>query len=81
MIIVPAIGAFQDEVDSYKLAKILLWLPPLLVTLASLSDFCLFLLYNRFGHPWKDILLKDVILDIVQDLGQDQDQDQAKTFL
>ena len=78
-IIVPAIGAFQDEENAYQLAKMFLWLPTLMVTLASISDFCLFLLYNRLGHPWKDLLLEDEIIEHPdENLDFDLNQDDEK---
>ena len=56
-----------------------LWLPTLMVTLASISDFCLFLLYNRLGHPWKDLLLEDEIIENPdENLDFDLNQDDEK---
>ena len=54
-----AIGVHTEEQEAYNLALLLIWLPALIITLASILDFSFYLLYNRFGHPWKHLLQKD----------------------
>ena len=34
----------------------LMWLMPLLVILSALFEYVMFIVYNKQGHPWKDIL-------------------------
>ena len=45
----------------------MLWVPALAITIASILDFGLFMLYNKAGHPWKEILKEEVILEIEED--------------
>ena len=33
-----------------------MWLMPLLVILSGLFEYTMFIVYNKLGHPWKDIL-------------------------
>lgn len=47
---------FPDEYISYDIASFLMWLMPLLVILSALFEYTIFIVYNKLGHPWKDIL-------------------------
>ena len=33
-----------------------MWLMPVLVVLFAALEYIMFLLYNQYGHPWKEIL-------------------------
>ena len=33
-----------------------MWLMPVLVVLFAALEYGMFLLYNQYGHPWKEIL-------------------------
>ena len=33
-----------------------MWLMPLLVILSAVFEYTMFIVYNKLGHTWKDIL-------------------------
>ena len=53
-------GMFQQETAAYEhRAYFLSWVMPLSVTMASLLDLVLFVVFHLKVHPWADILKKD----------------------
>ena len=34
-----------------------MWLMPVLVVLFAVLEYIMFLLFNQYGHPWKEILV------------------------
>ena len=34
----------------------MMWLMPVLVVMLALVEYGLFLLFNKYGHPWKEVL-------------------------
>ena len=40
----------------YFCYSLLMWLMPVLVVLFAALEYIMFLLYNQYGHPWKEIL-------------------------
>ena len=36
--------------------SLLMWLMPVLVVLFAALEYIMFLLFNQYGHPWKEIL-------------------------
>ena len=54
--IVPAIGAFPEEIEAYNLVTKLMWSLPPAVFLLSLLDWCLFFLYQKKFHFWIGIV-------------------------
>ena len=36
--------------------SLLMWLMPVLVVLFAALEYGMFLLFNQYGHPWKEIL-------------------------
>ena len=57
--IVPAIGAFPEEIEAYNLVTKLMWSLPPAVFLLSLLDWCLFFLYQKKFHFWVGIVEED----------------------
>ena len=57
--ILPAIGVFHQEKEALALVIKLYWVMPLVVLLSALADLVLVWLYERLGHPWKDIRAKE----------------------
>ena len=51
-----AIGTFDEEDEAYLLVTWLLWVIPLIVTLAALMDAFLAYAYMKWAHPWGPIL-------------------------
>ena len=41
----------------------MMWLMPVLVVMLALVEYGLFLLFNKYGHPWKEILTAALEVD------------------
>ena len=50
------IGTFAEEDRAHTLVNILMLCLPIIVTLGSVMEYFLFIIYNKIGHPWKLIL-------------------------
>ena len=57
--IYPVIGAFEQEKEAYLLVTQMYWLLPAIIVLATLTDLGLVWLYEKIGHPWKEILAQE----------------------
>ena len=57
--IYPVIGAFEEEKEAYTLVTKLCWLLPAILVLATLTDLVLVFLYEKIGHPWREILAQE----------------------
>ena len=55
-LILPIIGAYDEEKWAYELSCLLPWLLPLLVLVSSVTDLLLLLLYTYTLHPWAALL-------------------------
>ena len=55
-LIVPVIGAFEEEIKAYNLVTKLMWSLPPAVFLLSLLDWSLFFLYQKKFHFWIGIV-------------------------
>ena len=58
-IILPSIGAFEQENAAYELVTRYLYVLPLVLILVIMLDLLLVWLYVKFGHPWREILEKE----------------------
>ena len=56
LLILPAIGVFQQEEEAYMLVTRMRWLLPVLVLVLAVLDLILMMAYMKFFHPWKMIL-------------------------
>ena len=63
------IGVLPQETTAYNLVTLLMWSLPLAITLLSLLDLGLFLLYQKKFHFWIGILEDD-------QGGMDKDSDE-----
>ena len=55
-LLLSTIGVFKEESEACSLFKRLSWLLPTLLTIFTLVDLLLVLLYHKLGHPWARIL-------------------------
>ena len=51
-----SIGAFPEETDAYELAWKLALGSPIALIIATFIQYCLYELYNRWFHPFADLL-------------------------
>ena len=56
-LILPSIGAYKSEQDSYELATSLLYSLPCVVIVFALFDQILIIIYMLKVHPWRGIVL------------------------
>ncbi len=54
-----SIGTFDEEDEAYLLVTWLLWVIPMIVTLAALMDAILAYGYMKWVHPWGGILAEN----------------------
>ena len=54
-----AIGTFDEEDEAYLLVTWLLWVIPMIVTIAALMDAILAYGYMKWAHPWGGILAEN----------------------
>ena len=59
ILLLGAIGVFDEEEHAYQLATEFSWILPTVVLCGGLLDILLIVLYMKFAHPWKDILSND----------------------
>ena len=59
ILLLGAIGVFDEEEHAYQLATEFSWILPTVVLCGGLVDILLIVLYMKFAHPWKDILSKE----------------------
>ena len=59
ILLLGAIGVFDEEEHAYQLATEFSWILPTVVLCGGLVDILLIVFYMKFAHPWKDILSKE----------------------
>jgi len=69
-----AIGTFPEEDEAYWRVTTLMWALPLTVTLGGLFDFSLVVVYMKYAHPWRGILITEDKLEAEDKLSQTDDQ-------
>ena len=62
-----AIGTFPEEDEAYWRVTTLMWALPLTVTLGGLFDFSLVVVYMKYAHPWRGILITEDKLEAEKD--------------
>ena len=59
--IVNEVNIFEKEEEAVSLLTMLEWMMPLGIHLTSLLDVFLALVYQKYFHPWRRILVGDVV--------------------
>ena len=55
------VNIFEKEEEAVSLLTMLEWMMPLVIHLTSLVDVFLALIYQKYFHPWRRILVGDVV--------------------
>ena len=56
---------FPEEEKAKDLLNYLSWMAPLVALLASLADLVLIVVYQKYLHPWRRILIEEEFVEQV----------------
>ena len=59
--IINEVNIFEKEEEAVSLLTMLEWMMPLGIHITSLLDVFLAIVYQKYFHPWRRILVGDVI--------------------
>jgi len=65
-LIIPRIGAFQQEKNAFALATFLMWFLPSAIVIATMFDLILVYIYMKMLHPWLMILNGDKLHEDIE---------------
>ena len=62
-----AIGTFPEEDDGLEMIEKLSWILPITILMGSFLDTILVVVYMKFVHPWRDILISELKSDMINE--------------